>query len=451
MPTLPTDPRQSFLHRIHERPKRFLHEWVATPTHIHHMSYRMKNPPVERDLVRSEFGRLMECLAIPEDDQYIGEKVGYGAVNHESGDRLIVVWEAHTEYYCYQIWHIPAEQTGIVQFGRMTYPGLPLPFDPLGLKINDLDIVVRPETAWSAEAIRMLLPGPRIYGSRLLGADVSAFTCFSPDEEGRERYLVTAPDHESLQRHILRVVDGIAMIENYYHLILLPLPDFAQALDRIHDLERAHLTQRALVTEALPMATASALNDWVKELSTGFLEVSRLSESMRFKLAAAVPYTKIVEAHIQSFEETPHHPFRPLSDYVSHRISGVADGYQQLLGRLTALQSDYQSLVGMIRTRADLLLQEQNVQLLRHVDQTTTNQAVLQHTVEALSVIVIAYYLTGLASYVWKALKHVGWLADDAVASGLTVPVALMLSGLLVLLGRKVIARQLRRAVTHER
>lgn len=440
---LPIDPRQTFLRRIHTRPKRFLHEWIDAPTHIHHQSYRMTNPPTERELSRIEFQHLLECLAIPDEDTFVGKQFGYGAMTHSCGDRLIVAWEAHTEYYSYQIWHVPGDSRRLLQFGPITYPDFNFPLTPLGLQVNALDMLARPETAWSADTIRMLLPGPRVYGSRLFGEDISVFTSFTPDDDGRERYLITAPVKESLQRHMLQVVDGIARIENYYHLILLPMPAFTEAVDQIHAIERTHLAQRSIVTEQLPSAGALALNAWVKELSTGFLDVSRLSESMRYKLSAAIPYMSILKANIQSFQEAPHTPFRPCSDYVLNRVSGVADGYQELLRRIAALQNDFQSLVMIIRTRADLLLQEQNVQLLRHMDQTATKQTVLQHTVEALSVIVIAYYLTGLASFVWKALQHAGWLKDDALASGWTVPVAVGLSFLLIWTGRRVIARHL--------
>lgn len=448
--SISVNPQHTFLHRVHERPKRFLQEWMGAQAHIHHVSYHMKNPPVERALTRSEFQQLLQGLGIPEDDTFIGEQFGYGATTHPSGDRLIFIWEAHTEYYSYQFWHIPSASRPPLQFGPLDYPGFQFPLSPLGLRINALDILVRPETAWSADTIRMLLPGPRVYGSRLFGEDLSVFTSFTPDDEGRERYLVTAPAKESLQLHMLQIVDGIAKMENYYHLILLPLPAFSKAVDHIHAIERTHLAQRSVVTEQLPTATAPALNAWVKELSTGFLEVSRLSESMRYKLSAAIPYMSILKTTVQSFQETSHSPFRPFSDYVFTRVSGVADGYQELLQRIAALQNDFQSLVTIIRTRADLLLQEQNVQLLRHMDQTTTKQTVLQHTVEALSVIVIAYYLTGLASYVWKALQHRGWLEDDALIAGWTVPIAVGLSFLLIWIGRKVIARHLRQLATHQ-
>ena len=68
------------------------------------------------------------------------------------------------------------------------------------------------------------------------------------------------------------------------------------------------------------------------------------------------------------------------------------------------------------------------MKLLASVDQTTKSQAILQQTVEGLSVIVIAYYLSGLAHYVFKAFHDMGWLADDILASGIFVPIALGLS-----------------------
>ena len=82
---------------------------------------------------------------------------------------------------------------------------------------------------------------------------------------------------------------------------------------------------------------------------------------------------------------------------------GVADGYQQLLKRIDALQKDFEGTISVIRTKVELLLQDQNLALqdqnlkmLASVDKTTKSQAILQHTVEGLSIIVIAYYLSGL-------------------------------------------------------
>jgi len=51
-------------------------------------------------------------------------------------------------------------------------------------------------------------------------------------------------------------------------------------------------------------------------------------------------------------------------------------------------------------------------------------QLILQRTVEGLSLIVLSYYLTGLAAYVFKALERVTHLpTHPEVLAALTIPV----------------------------
>ena len=60
------------------------------------------------------------------------------------------------------------------------------------------------------------------------------------------------------------------------------------------------------------------------------------------------------------------------------------------------MEKDFEATVAVLRTHIELRLQEQNIQLqdqnmklLASVDSTTRAQAILQRTVESLSVIVI--------------------------------------------------------------
>ena len=119
---------------------------------------------------------------------------------------------------------------------------------------------------------------------------------------------------------------------------------------------------------------------------------------MRYQLSASVPYDAIIQATLSSLQERPLTPFRPLSDYIRGGTSGVADGYQQLIRRIDAMEKDFEGMISVIRARVDLMLQDQNlalqdqsIKLLQSVDKTTKSQSIFQHTVEVLSVIVIAY------------------------------------------------------------
>ena len=414
----------SFLRQLHEPAKKYLEEWFDVPAHIHHIAHRMANPPMDRPQSRQEFQQLLQCLDIPEEHTVIHEKFGHGAKVASNGDRLLVTWEAHTEYYSYQVWHMPDDKLKPLEFGPLMFPDYAMPLSPLGIQVNALDILVLPHTTLTVEEVKNTMPGPQVYGSRIFGHDISVMTTFTPDDYQRERYLVMSPSFDVLLNQLARTIDTLVAIENYTHLILLPLQAFAPRPEK--------------------------LQHWLTVLTQDFMKVSRLAESMRFRLSASVPYDRIIRSNLVSLQEHTIPGCRQISEYVDGKTIGVADGYQQLVKRINALVNDFQGSIAVIRTKVELqlqdqnlALQDQNLQLLRSMDKTTRSQAILQRTVEGLSVIVISYYLSGLGSYVFKALEELGWISSASVASGVFVPITLGLSILLILIGRKMIYKKL--------
>ena len=178
--------------------------------------------------------------------------------------------------------------------------------------------------------------------------------------------------------------------------------------------------------------------------------MSRFAETMRFQLSASVPYDAIIQTTVRSFQEHPLPPFLPLSDFVIGGTSGVADGYQQLIRRIDSMEKDFEGMISVIRTRVDLMsqgqnlaLQDQNLKLLKSVDRTTKSQAILQHTVEALSVIVIAYYMSALASYVIKGLHEAGFISNATIPTAIFAVSSLVISFVLIVVGRRIINKRM--------
>ena len=197
-----------FLRHLHEPTKKYLEEWLDVPAHIHHVAHRMANPPLDRPQSRQEFQQLLQCLDIQEEHTVIHEKFGYGAKVAANGDRLLVTWEAHTEYYSYQVWHIPDDKLKPLEFGPLSFPDYVFPLSPLGIQVNALDILVLPHTSLSVEEVKNTMPGPQLYGSRIFGQDISVMTTYTPDEYQRERYLVMAPSLDVLLNHLARTIDA---------------------------------------------------------------------------------------------------------------------------------------------------------------------------------------------------------------------------------------------------
>jgi len=441
--TGPKSAADILLRKLHERPQTPLAEWLRAPAHVHFKAFRMGDPPSQRPASRAEFQSLLETLSIPAETAVLRDTFGYGVKEAQHGDRLIVLWQAHTEYYNYQVWHLPGSGHDRVMFGPLTFPGYQFPGTALGTEVCRLDIVLTQEPLPSRERLRSLLPGPMLYGSRILDDRTNVVASFTPDDHGRERYWVTVGTPRSDSSHLKDIVDAIVRIETYYHLLLMQKPLFSAAVDQVYKFEQVHLKQREIITDHIGHADARALQRWLNSLTQDLLKTNRMAGKLRFELSASVPYDKIVHSTLTSLSEKPLESYRTLSDYVLSGVTGVAEGYQQLLKRVDILRSGFEGMIGIIRTRVDLIVEAQNLSLLKSVDETTKSQVILQHTVEGLSVIVIAYYMSGLAGYVFKGLAEMGWLANYTLASAIFVPVAIGLAFVITTFSRKYLHKKL--------
>jgi hypothetical protein len=90
-----------------------------------------------------------------------------------------------------QIWHIPFDKTKPGAFRPLSYLNYVFPMSCLGLRVNALDLLITTDPQPSFEEVRALMPGTGLYGSRVFCEDMAVTTSFTPDEHGRERYLIT--------------------------------------------------------------------------------------------------------------------------------------------------------------------------------------------------------------------------------------------------------------------
>lgn len=403
----------------------------------------MSDPPAQRPASRSEFQSLLGRFKVPPETIELRENFGYGVKETDDGDRLILVWQAHTEYYNYQVWHVPDQRDGAPTFGPLTFPEYSFLVDPLGSVVCRLDIVLITGMMPPRHELQALMPGPILYGSRIFNDQTCMVTSFTPDEEGRERYWVGVGPSQGDPSRLKDIVDAIVRIETYYHLLLMQKPLFSAAIDQVYKFEQVHLKQREIITAHINHADSRILQRWLNTLTQDLLKTNRMAGKLHFELSSALPYDKIVHATLASTGEQSIEAYRPISDYVLSGITGVAEGYQQLLRRIDTLRGGFEGIIAIIRTRIDLIMEAQNLSLLQSVDKTTKSQVLLQHTVEGLSVIVIAYYLAGLGGYVFKGLSEMGWLKNANIASAVFVPVAIGLAFAVTTFSKKYLHKKL--------
>ena len=433
----------AFLRKLHEQPHQPISEWLRAPAHVQYEAFRMSDPPTQRLASRAEFQSLLDRFKIPEERIELRDNFGYGVKEAENGDRLILIWQTHTEYYNYQFWHVPSSANNAVTFGPLTFPAAPVSLAPLGSVVCRLDIILKTGALPSRDEVRGQLPGPVLYGSRIFNEQAVVVTSFTPDNHGRERYWVSVGPLQGDHSRLKDIVDAIVRIETYYHLLLMQKPLFSAAIDQVYKFEQVHLKQREIITGHIGHANSETLQRWLNSLTQDLLKTNRMAGKLHFELSASIPYDKIVHATLAALAEQPTASYRPISDFVLGGITGVAEGYQQLLRRIDTLRGGFEGIIAIIRTRIDLIVESQNLTLLQSVDKTTKSQVILQHTVEGLSVIVIAYYLAGLAGYVFKGLYELGWLGNANVASAIFVPIAIGLAFLVTTVSKKYLHKKL--------
>ena len=93
-----------------------------------------------------------------------------------------------------------------------------------------------------------MLPGPVLYGSKILDEQTSLVTSFTHDEFERERYWVTLGPTRVQASRLKEIVDAIVRIETYYHLLLMQKPLFSAAIDQVYKFEQVHLKQREIIS-----------------------------------------------------------------------------------------------------------------------------------------------------------------------------------------------------------
>jgi uncharacterized membrane-anchored protein len=430
--------------RIHEELHARVAEPVTAPCRIRHSAYLLPengpdgspdSGPAGRDAVRRAFEHIATGLNIPKENILWGERSGRveTALTHKS--RLRVVWELHSEFYSYTTFHMlessqAAEQRLVPAF---TFPAMPT----LGTKLVDVDMVVMPGTKLTEPLLKFLSehagvgsPSARpIYGGPVVAGAGRVWTTFQVDEWGQGRYVVRAGSLEP--GRLGRLIRRLFEIENYYHLILLPLEAYRTHVGPLQAMEERIATRSRQIATALS-GPDSGLEDehrWLVSLTTEMAELTHLSERLRHSFSAAESYYAILEERLRWLREQTGEGFQTLGEFLTARVAPAVRNYRNFSERVHALTLQLTSMGNVLRTRVNLSMEHQSLATMRAMDRRFELQLNLQFTVEGLSIIVLSYYLTGLSSYALKALDHLLQLpgpADYWVAG--TIPIWLSLA-----------------------
>lgn len=360
--------------------------------------------------------RLARLLSCPDPDP---SRVYYTGV----GAGITLRWSLHTEFARYTFIVPGAGDGGFAETALDRIPDdwlRSLPGDLLVALHALLLGGAQPAPADAAGLAARWFAGPDLIGAEIADGAGLAYTDLRLHADrrvpgGTSRFVVVDRAMGPLQTG--RMLQRLFEIETYRMLALLALPGAKQQMGQLDALSAAlrGITER--MTD--PGSDAAGLLD---ELASVSAASENLVAQSQYRFSAAHAYYQLVERRIGELRERRLPGLQPFREFMEHRLAPAMDTCDTVVRRQDRIIARIQRATALLRTRVEVLHEEQNRAVLASLDTRAALQLRLQQTVEGLSVGVLTYYAVGLVGYLGKALKAAGLPVEPDLATGLSIP-----------------------------
>lgn len=261
---------------------------------------------------------------------------------------------------------------------------------------------------------------------------------FEDEGIGKDVFIITAEGYA-----FERIVEDIVSLEISYHLLSTERHRYVLAEDKLNQLDSTIVAKMGFISMNLPRSRPEALKEWLHGLSNNYGEISGIAESSRHRMNDTLQKRDTIQKIFKDWGENSGELGYPLlSRFFIEKADNLCTQYQRLFTRIDGIRREMVDLITILRTKIDLTLQEQNLELQRSMDKTAKTQMIMQHTVEGLSVIILSYYTVHLAEFIFESLEasHIINISLST-AKGIFVPVAIVLSWFLTFRARRLIKK----------
>ncbi|WP_111413511.1 DUF3422 domain-containing protein [Billgrantia lactosivorans] len=398
-------PQRERLHNeLHARPSIYFTE----PAHLYHYAL-LGEAQQHADLL----ARLGEATGLDFDSEAVQQILTL--------DDQVLKWERHTEF---------STLTVMVPKGAGVEPWAAPPAwlaqvvdchsDAL---INATLVLVEGDDTWrgSTEAYGFRDPA----GSQVGGGDATTWGDFRLDGRGYTRLLLL--NHGLNAFRLGRMVRRLLEIETYRMMASLSLPlakELALELQE-YELELGQLSDRnAEQEDANPRPLLTALS----QLSA---RLERSGTRSRQRFSATEAYARIVFSRIEELREGRVDHCPRLGTFLLRRFRPTVHYCAAIHQRQESLAESAARLNDLLRTRAQVEIEEQNSSILGSLNERASSQLKIQKAVEGLSIIVISYYIFSLFKLGMESLEALGIAIPPHTAAAVLGPLGVLIVGLL--------------------
>ena len=404
---VPHPSRDAVLGEVHARP---FHA-VDVPQRVLHFAFMTGGVEPGADRAALTAFCVARGLPVP------GETARHHRVSLPQGS---LRWELHAEFTTYT-WEVggageepfqPASGALAVIMKALPQPG------PL-LAAVDLHIRKGNGTAPSFDG---LFDPASLAVSRVDGEGALIASDFRAAPAGFVRILVQDEGLGAARAGAL--VQRLLEVETYRTLALLGLPETQRMGPRVKTIEDALTRIATSMTQGQGLAADHRLLD---ELTSLAATMEGDSATSGYRFSASRAYDGIVQQRLAVIRERGVEGWPTFADFLARRMAPAMRTCAMLEERQANLSVKLSRAANLLRTRVDVEIEQQNRDLLSAMNERARMQLRLQQTVEGLSVAAISYYVVGLAAYVLKGGRDVGWLPiDTGLATAAAVPISIL-------------------------
>jgi len=391
----------------------------------------------DKNKAREDFLKIAEELDVPSSSVQCDEDITYA--NTTFNDMKIAMkLRQDQDVYVYQIKCMAMDGKAIT--GEKLFHKIK--FSEHKNKLFECYIIVQ-SSLNTKEDVGQLLPDDKRYVSYLY-SKTRIIAVFGEERAGKDTFQI---DFINPSDHMFdKIVEDIVTLETNYYLLCAERQRYILADDRLNQLDATIVAKMGIISMNLPKAQPEALKGWLHGLSNNFGEISGVTEESRHRMNYTILKRDVIRKIFKDWGENNGGLNYPLiSRFLLERVDSLGDQYQRLFTRIDGIRREMMDLITMLRTKIDLILQEQSLELQKSVDETTKTQMIMQRTVEGLSVIVLSYYTIHLAGFVFESLEasHIINISVQT-AKAIFVPIAIGISWYLTFRARRYIRKHSR-------
>ena len=328
-------------------------------------------------------------------------------------------WERHMEYSTYTVIHeAPLTNQPFVKNAIDYVPSDWLEHMP-GKVIAALHLVIEPNDKAPDNNIDQYFDNMRLTASAPYNGLAKVWTSYKLHDDGFGRFLVF--EQALSPEQLGRLVQQLLQLDTYRLMATLGLP-LAQAINS--ELNQLDL-QLQQVTTCIALGKDSDDRELLTQVSAIAAKVEDFRSQSNYRFSATNAYYDVVLQRMEELKEDEICGHMTLQEFLMRRITPAVKTCQTAANHLEDISRRVTRASDLLRTRVEMVLQEQNQKLLKSMNRRAHIQMRLQQTVEGLSVAAISYYGMQLFESMLSTLPSLGIQYNHELVTGFAVPVVI--------------------------